>query len=298
MAAFFTDHQQALNRILHHQNSVVFSSLNQYHEPVRSSGFAIKYVFDGIERYRLNNQDYIIGKGEYLLTNSAQEGDVLIDGQKNAHGICINLHPELISQAVASIIRPDAAMADPALGDFFTSNSFYENKYQARNTALGTQLSMVANHLNNAHFNADELNEEFFLNITTQLIRDQLPMFHQIQRIPVIKAETRKALYKRLTRAREFMDANFTSTISIARLSQEACISEFHFFRLFKAVYHCSPHQYLLRKRLALGKELIETGNCSVSQAALSCGFSDIFTFSKAFKSHIGQTPSALLPGK
>jgi AraC-like DNA-binding protein len=61
---------------------------------------------------------------------------------------------------------------------------------------------------------------------------------------------------------------------------------------LFKKVVGVSPHQYILSKRLELGKELLEKKQMPVSAAALESGFADVFSFSKAFRKHFGVSPT------
>ena len=72
-------------------------------------------------------------------------------------------------------------------------------------------------------------------------------------------------------------------------------MAEFHFFRSFRQAFGTSPYQYLLGKRLELAKELIITGDMSVTTIAAHCNFPDIFTFSKAFKRRFNVAPSRLI---
>src|SRR6218665_14231 len=136
MIHLFNEHTNALDVIRIKQNSLVFSSLREYYQPVKSEGFAIKYVVEGIERYKLNNKSYPIETGKYLLTNDTYEGSVEIEANRNVKGICININPQMIAEVLASKKRPDTAYTDIELGQYFSSVHFLENQYADTQTHL------------------------------------------------------------------------------------------------------------------------------------------------------------------
>ena len=53
----------------------------------------------------------------------------------------------------------------------------------------------------------------------------------------------------------------------------------------------CSPISYLLARRIAEGKHLLENSNYSVSQISLSLGFSSPSYFTQRFKKAVGLSP-------
>lgn len=294
MSRLFSDTTQIMERIEKNNNSVVFSSLSEFYEPVQSTGFAIKYVAEGTERYTLNDQSYHVSAGNYLLCNSTKQGHVEIESRKKVKGICINIIPELIQEAVASLQRPDTFFPDAELGLYFSTPYFLENQFDASSTQVGKLLQYIEDAAGNNKTDPSNLSIEFFYSLSEKIIADQLPVFKQLQSLPGVKAVTKKELYKRISKGREFIDNTFLSPITIELVAKEACMSEYHFFRLFKKMMGVSPHQYILRKRLELGKELMQQ-QLPVSNVAIECGFTDIFSFSKSFKSYFGYSPSSLL---
>jgi transcriptional regulator GlxA family with amidase domain len=69
-------------------------------------------------------------------------------------------------------------------------------------------------------------------------------------------------------------------------------MSEFHFFRSFKQAFGITPYRYLLNNRLEFSKSLLQK-KIPVKEIATSCGFADIFSYSKAFKKTFGTSPTA-----
>lgn len=293
MQLLFSNTEQVFKKIEQENNSVVFSSLSEFYSPIYSTGFAVKYVLEGAELYKMDEHEYLVNAGNYLLSNSSRSGHVEIESDKKVKGICLNISPQLMMEVVASLRRPDTAYTDTELGQFFCTPYFPENNYNARETVTGRELSKISYSITQGNVHTDDLNIEFFYALSQKIVEDQLPVFKELQSLPGIKRQTKRELYKKICRGREMMDACFTSTLSVKSVAREACMSEFHFFRLFKNMTGISPHQYILQKRLALAAHLLSQQAISVSGAALECGFSDIQAFSKAFKKQFAVNPSA-----
>ena len=95
-----------------------------------------------------------------------------------------------------------------------------------------------------------------------------------------------------IARVRAVIDKNLHSTIHTSDLSAVARRSAAHFARSFKHTFGESPHAYVMRRRLEKACHLMITSSESLSQIALSVGFSDQSHMSKRFKQAIGQSPS------
>lgn len=289
----FSDTQPGIQSFQHKNNHFNVSSLHEFYRPVTARGFAIKFVTHGEERYTVDKQVYKVMAGSYLLLSGDRDINVEIESKKNVNGICININTAIMEAALASHQTPDSPHPDQALATFFYSEHFLENQYSTANTRLGARLQQLGSAVHAAAFSVEDINDELFYSLAETIIIDQVPVFKELQQIPVLKTATRKDLYRRIARGREFIDACFASPLSIEQVARQAAMSEYHFFRLFKSVYGVSPHQYILRKRLETGMKLLLKEH-SVSSAAIECGFSDIYSFSKAFRKHFGITPSSV----
>ncbi|MCL7746200.1 AraC family transcriptional regulator [Halalkalibacter alkaliphilus] len=88
------------------------------------------------------------------------------------------------------------------------------------------------------------------------------------------------------------INENFSSKITIEKLSEISNLSTSHFCRTFKKYMGTSPYQYILNYRLIQAKNLLVQTNLSVEQISEDCGFYGIGHFIKAFsKSTGGMTP-------
>ena len=107
----------------------------------------------------------------------------------------------------------------------------------------------------------------------------------------------RQYLYRRIVRAKLFIDAHFASAIELDDIADEACFSKFHFVRLFREIYGRTPHQYLTDVRVRKAQELLAQG-APIARACYSVGFDSISSFTGLFKGRVGVTPAAFQKSK
>ncbi|MEO6315930.1 MAG: AraC family transcriptional regulator [Chitinophagaceae bacterium] len=94
----------------------------------------------------------------------------------------------------------------------------------------------------------------------------------------------------RIVQAKHFIDQSAPDNIDLDRIARHACLSKFHFIRLFKKYYCTTPHQYIIASRIQSAKQLLRTGE-SVAHTCALIGFSSISSFSGLFKKITGYTP-------
>jgi AraC family transcriptional regulator len=94
-------------------------------------------------------------------------------------------------------------------------------------------------------------------------------------------------------RVREYIDGRIGTRLLICDLSATAKLSESHFARAFKSTFGQTPHAYLVRRRVELASRLMRDSENSLSDIALTCGFSDQAHLCRLFRRCIGQSPAA-----
>jgi len=99
--------------------------------------------------------------------------------------------------------------------------------------------------------------------------------------------------YRRLMRAREFIDQCYYQPLDLERISGEACLSRFHFLRLFRRAFNKTPHQYLTQRRIEKAKELLSSSGLTVTDVCFEVGFESLGSFSSLFHKHVGHPPIA-----
>lgn len=98
-------------------------------------------------------------------------------------------------------------------------------------------------------------------------------------------------IYKRIVRAKSFIDDCCHQQLDIERIAKEAYFSPYHFIRVFKKIYNKTPHQYLTRRRIDKAKELLKNENFSVTDVCFEIGFESLGSFSTLFNKYVGLSP-------
>jgi len=95
-----------------------------------------------------------------------------------------------------------------------------------------------------------------------------------------------------MARVRAFVEENLHSSIGTKDLSAVAQRSQAHFSRSFKRAFGEPPHAYVVKRRLARACQLMVTSTETLSEIALSVGFSDQAHLCRLFRQAFGQSPS------
>lgn len=98
-----------------------------------------------------------------------------------------------------------------------------------------------------------------------------------------------------LERVETFVTEHLHEKLSLAVLAREGRFCPGHFGRLFRRRTGLSPQQYLLRARLLKAKELLGTGDFTVTEIAHRTGFCSHGHLTTQFKRMFGAPPKAYL---
>jgi AraC family transcriptional regulator len=97
----------------------------------------------------------------------------------------------------------------------------------------------------------------------------------------------------RINRAIALIDRQIGQDLSLERLADEACLSPFHFHRIFSALTGESVHAMTTRMRMQQALALTRRGQRPQWKAVgAAVGYRSPDVFSRAFKRHFGCTPS------
>ena len=94
-----------------------------------------------------------------------------------------------------------------------------------------------------------------------------------------------------IRRALDFMTAHLDGDPTVAQLAQECGLSAGYFARAFRATTGVTPHQWLIRRRVARARELLLTSHLELAHIALTCGFVDQSHLTRIFTRFQGESP-------
>ncbi|HWI03765.1 MAG TPA: helix-turn-helix domain-containing protein, partial [Acidimicrobiales bacterium] len=81
--------------------------------------------------------------------------------------------------------------------------------------------------------------------------------------------------------------------LSVQQLARRARTSPRTFARRFRAVTGTTPHQWLLRQRILLAQQLLETTDEPLERVAQRCGFGSAAALRQHFSRAVSASPAA-----
>jgi AraC family transcriptional regulator len=90
---------------------------------------------------------------------------------------------------------------------------------------------------------------------------------------------------------REYVDEHLRERIPLDDLAASVALSRFHFARRFRRSFDTSPHEFVLRQRVARARQLLARTATPLPDVAFACGFADQSHLNRVFKAHVGTTP-------
>jgi AraC family transcriptional regulator len=274
-------------------NQVYISTLN-YLAPVSyTSLFSIKYVVDGLERYRVNGVNNKLENGHCLIVNNGS--DVLSEcgTGKNLYEMNLGMSIFLTPAIVSEVLEANKTWSKDILSvcnETSSSVAFYDGII--RNNSFVDFLKRQFFSLNTS-LKDEDLNESYYYTICENLLQFQHNIFRHLYSINKVKYSTRQEILKRVLIAKEIIDNKYLQKLDLDCIAKECCLSKYFLIKSFKQVFNITPHQYHIRLKINRAKILLKHKNISVSEVAEHLNYPNVFSFSKQFRSATMYSPTA-----
>ena len=157
---------------------------------------------------------------------------------------------------------------------------------------LHGQLREILLQMNDEYFSSAEYSD---LSIPSQLLK-MLVLIGRSSELSLMDDESinvgHKEYFELFNNSLRYVDEHFAEKISLEDMSARTGFSKFHFSRLFKKYTGCNFSDYLCARRINEARMLLMVRETSVTDVAISSGFSSISTFNRVFKQKTGFSPS------
>lgn len=272
-------------------NEIYVSEKTAFYFSYRSV-FSLKYVAKGEEIYRIGGRDMCIPVGGYLLVNDGQDVTT-IPHIGNEQAMSVFLEPGLLADVHRNWTETAGELAD----DPFSTGStpcFFEAVYRQPDDSLGLFLGNLRQRMAQQKGLTGQYDLHLFYEIAEQVLRSQLGVFQQIGKIGSLRKSTKEELYRRVSVGRDYLANHVNRTVPLHEVACQACLSPYHFHRVFQQAFGCTPLHFQKAKKMEKACHLLRSGHCSVTEVSFELGYPDLFTFSKDFKKWMGCPPGKL----
>lgn len=245
---------------------------------------SLNFNLDGKQTYHTPTRAFSISPHKYLLLNEGQKFKTSSQAKAPNRMVTVAFQVGLADKLVTSLTSASHALLDDPFKNSHGSTEFLEKTY-AMNPTIHSAVSELVDFSGESH-ELDQRLEDLLLHI----LQDQLNVRKEILKISKAKASTKIEIYRRLHWSLDFLRENFMSNISVDHMAEEACLSTFHYKRLFTELFKISPYQYLINLRLEKARTLLHSGSM-IHEVCKEVGWKDPSSFARLFKKRFKTTP-------
>lgn len=264
------------------ENAVLHGAGVRRYESRFAGPLSVKGVIAGRARWETEEGQYELVPGMALLLNDGEDYTIRVDALQPvetfnfffARGFVEDAHRAMTTSSTTLLDAPPPRTV-----------SFSERLH------VGTPIVAILTRAHRCMRDPHALDESFY-DAARELVRVHGDIDVRAARLPALRASTRVELARRIERGTSFLHANVAEPIAVADAARAACLSPFHFQRLFAAFHGTPPHRYLTRLRLDRARALLRACDEPVAEVAISCGFTSIGSFTTLFTRTFGTSPA------
>lgn len=256
---------------------VLCSNENIQHKFRNERFYFIGMVLDAVAEFTRTidgeTETGAIARGDIFITPPHSDVQWSIKGRVSCASVCIDMDYILnVAASVGITIHPDM---------------MFKKVFKHRDPLIEALFQAIVEKV----YETDALSvlyvETMARALCIQLLHTLLdePEHHGFQKMLPIK---------RIETLRSFIVNNLDKKISTKELAEHACVSQFHFCRLFKRTLGITPQQFVRRCRLDHAKNLVQGSNQTVAEIAYGCGFATQSHFTHLFRQSFGLSPRQL----
>jgi AraC family transcriptional regulator len=260
-----------------------------YETPERPSNTGLLLTAKGTSGYHVNGAKHLV-EGSQVFFISRGSSLAIRNTQPDTAPVLLFFHSRLPDLVQYSLLYGGDVLLEKPFDDLPFDFSWLE-RVHADTELHRTVFSLIeiGNDCSSfAALHADMVIRQLFENLLAKN-QDAYKLSLNVQ---AVKASTRLEIYRRISTARDWMDAHYANEMTLEDIGAIAAMNSQHFLRMFKQVYGITPHQYLIDVKLRTARGLLESTGLTINEICQRIGFESVFSFSVLFKKRFGIPPS------
>jgi len=240
----------------------------------------ISYILSGSSTQKIDNRIYETKDGDLLFMTIGQQHSYTVNENSRMKYYNILIDPDLINK---SIISSNSILETMLLSTF--EDIIKVNVSSRCISFSGNEKIKLENILDEMYYEYEEAPNKNDSVLMGYLMVLFAYIFRKISPDTVNNSTIPPNIIN-------YIDKHFTENITLRQLSDLSLYSPKYFSKLFKNCYGISITEYIQRKRIDMGKQLLSESNYRIDAISEKVGYSNVAHFHKYFKKLCGVTPN------
>ena len=232
---------------------------------------SIKAAWGGSELYFLDRRTIAVDDDNYLLVNDQRTYRSLLKSAEPVHSFSIFFRPGLAEETLGALLTPEDRLLDHG-DELLPRPTEFAEMLRPHDAQVSPILRYIAREVDRG-FNDEMWYEEQLSFLLERILRVHRADLTITNSLCNSRQATRCEIFRRVGWSTDYIHTNYARPITIRDLARSACLSTYHFIRLFQAVRGMTPFVYLQRKRAKVAKRLLQSTKLSLDTIAMQAGF-------------------------
>jgi AraC family transcriptional regulator len=269
---------------------VIYTPAKECYRPDVKGPISLFVNLRGVSQCTVDGETRIIREDTYFISNRSQPYTFAVEKGESAETFNIHFGEHFVESAFNALLTSTGQTLDRGDRQGVTELRFFNRLYR-RDVEFDNVVRWMLRSYQQDGFNKLLFDEQLFC-LLQLLVKEDRAVKAAIDALPTVRRSTRLELYKRLSRSLDLIHSVFPEPIDLGDVAGAACLSKFHFLRLFKQAFGVSPYQYIQELRLTKARQLLSGTTMAVAEIAAFLGFDNPQSFSRLFFQRVGMYPA------
>ncbi len=233
------------------ENCILWGRVRQADFGPCTHTLSIRAAWGGVEHCHVDGRTVGVDDDNFLILNHGRIYSTSIHSAQPVESLAICFSPRLVEQI-----------------HFQGHSSQFLEHLRPHDAAVSPVLLSIRQALAQGCEDEAWYDEQLII-LLARMRAHQEQLLDRVDRLALIRAATRREVYRRVARATDLLHSNYANGVDLTALAQTANMSKYHFLRLFKLVHGLTPHTYLQRKRIGVAVRLLESTSLTVREVAI-----------------------------
>jgi AraC family transcriptional regulator len=270
------------------RNAVLTGTSRRYFVPDFAGPLSLKATLQGTSTWKVDERECRVSESTYLLVNAGQPYTIMYDEPDDVTTFVLLFKHSYLEEIVAAMRLPQQLLLDDP---FRAERIDVPIRLHAGQSDVLRRLRLFANELAQVSL-PPELWDLRFYELGIALVNEMSSSTPHASDIPATKKSTRAELLRRVSIGRDFLVSMCEKAVTVEDAARAACISTFHFHRVFVQAFGVSPHLFLRSFRMQRAAHMLQFNDEPVAEIAHKVGFQSATSFSGAFRKQYGIGPN------